>query len=91
MEIHRFAGPARPASEFGNLLTAPACQACGSPLRLSLGYTGADWDTVAGDGSGHGHVISLDCSRCDRTYPLLGVRDVAEVSAYKEAFRDHTL
>jgi hypothetical protein len=81
----------REVIQSGNAKVAPVCQACHSPLMLSLGYTGCDWDTVAGDGSGHGHVVSLECTGCNRVYPLLGVRDVKEISVYKAAFRDHTL
>ena len=75
----------------GNPNVAPRCQDCGQPLYLSVGYTGADWDTVAGRDSGHGHEISLHCSQCNRVYPLLGVTDLREVSPHTHAFRDHSL
>ena len=31
------------------------CTGCGSDLRLTFGYSGADWNTVKGNGSGVWH------------------------------------
>lgn len=48
------------------------CPVCGSLLKLSVAYTGADWDCKAGEGSGFVHQLSLDCTNvdCNRFYTL---------------------
>jgi hypothetical protein len=48
------------------------CPACGSDLTLSIGYTGCDWETRAGENSGYKWMVSLDCTNdnCGRIYPI---------------------
>jgi hypothetical protein len=48
------------------------CPLCRSPLKLSIGYTGCDWLTVAGKGSGYGYDITLACTNdnCGAMYPI---------------------
>jgi hypothetical protein len=62
------------------------CPYCDAQLELRIGYTGADWDTVAGKGSGFGHAISLQCPNdaCAVSMPLLHVKEMHHVSLVKE-------
>ncbi len=58
------------------------CGSCGKELKISVGYTGADWNTKAGDRSGYGYEISLDCE-CGRTYPIGNTRGINDFSPSK--------
>lgn len=53
------------------------CPACDSDLELSVGFTGCDWDTKAGEGSGYDYPLSLDCTNnnCARVYPLVHLKN----------------
>lgn len=64
------------------------CQ-CGAELELRIGYTGADWDTEAGEDSGFGHVISLACpnDRCGLIYDIGHVQRPGDFSPLKEGRR----
>ena len=64
---------------FGGL----ACVSCGSPLDLSIGYTGADWDCEAGDGSGYGYEVALSCPHCGRIYHIGNVKNRDDFSPKK--------
>lgn len=57
----------------------PLCE-CGQPLGVSLGYTGADWDSEAGERSGYGWELSLVCTKCSRFYPLAFAKDEQSIS-----------
>lgn len=46
------------------------CSVCGEILELEVGFTGADWDCKAGEGSGYGYVIHLVCNECGLVYPI---------------------
>ncbi|HFJ9331893.1 hypothetical protein [Bacillus pacificus] len=48
------------------------CTKCNSLLKLQIGYTGADWDCKAGEGSGFGFELSLVCinDKCAKVYTL---------------------
>lgn len=65
------------------------CPYCGSDLKLEIGYTGMDWETVAGKGSGYGHVIHLSCMNdyCATVFPLVHVNDPYNVSVVKKELR----
>ncbi len=57
------------------------CTECGNEkLRFEIGYTGADWNCVEGDGSGYGHLISLYCEKCGRMYTICHCRTPRDVS-----------
>lgn len=66
------------------------CPYCDSELQLSIGFTGADWDTVAGDRSGYGWPISLDCTNdgCAKIFPLVHAKEMHSVSVVKEEYRN---
>ena len=59
----------------------PSCE-CGSNLELSVGYTGADWNCEAGDGSGYGWEVSLVCPSCGRCYVICHTKDSHDVSPH---------
>lgn len=65
------------------------CPVCQSELELYIGFTGADWDTVAGDRSGFGYPISLKCPNadCARIFPLVHVKNPNHVSVVKDELR----
>jgi hypothetical protein len=48
------------------------CPACNSDLCLRLAFSGCDWETEAGEGSGYKYPLSLDCTndRCARIFTL---------------------
>ena len=48
-------------------MNLPKCD-CGTVLEMNIGYTGADWDSKAGDGSGYGWEVELVCPSCGRCY-----------------------
>lgn len=53
------------------------CPECNSVLKLSIGYTGADWDCKKGEGSGYGHELSLKCINdgCARVFTLGNLKE----------------
>lgn len=65
------------------------CPSCNSDLELSQGYTGADWDSEAGGGSGYGHNISLDCPEfgCGRVFLLGFVRREKDFSPVIDKYK----
>lgn len=65
------------------------CPVCNSDLKLKQGYTGADWDCEAGDGSGYGHVISLYCTKdsCAHIFELGYVRDINDFSPVIDKYK----
>jgi len=60
------------------------CVSCNNELNLNVGYTGAEWDSQAGEGSGFGHEVSLNCISCARTYVIGFLRDENAISAPKD-------
>mgnify|MGYP000064844623 CR=1 FL=1 len=58
------------------------CNECGSVLKLSIGYTGCDWNTEAGEGSGYGYEVSLDCTNanCARIYTIGHIKNINDFS-----------
>lgn len=65
------------------------CPYCDSELILKQGFTGADWDCVAGEGSGYGWEISFNCSNedCARIFPIVHTKGCYDVSVVKEKYR----
>lgn len=65
------------------------CPYCDSDLELHQGYTGCDWDTIKGEGSGYGWVLNLQCSNdnCATIFPLVHSKEMHDVSVVKEEFR----
>lgn len=52
------------------------CPSCNSNLRLSIGYTGADWNTKK---EGYGWEVSLECTNED-------CREINTIGMMKECF-----
>lgn len=48
------------------------CPECNSKLTLKHAYSGADWMTEAGEGSGYGYELYLSCtnSSCANVYTI---------------------
>lgn len=46
------------------------CPSCNSPLSLTVSYSGCDWESEAGEGSGYKYPLMLDCTECPRVYDL---------------------
>ena len=65
------------------------CTGCGSDLRLTFGYSGADWNTVKGNGSGYGIEVSLDCTnkKCGLVYTLGHIKNYGDFVELKEEWR----
>ena len=65
------------------------CTGCGSDLRLTIGYTGADWNTVKGEYSRYGTEVSLDCTNreCALTYTIGQIRNYGDFVELKEEYR----
>lgn len=60
------------------------CSGCGSDLQYSIGYTGADWECEAGEGSGYGYVVALACERCGRMFPICHVKHEGDASPVRQ-------
>ena len=59
------------------------CGSCGRELEnVSTGFTGADWGTQAGEGSGFDYEIRLDC-KCGRTYHIGNTKGINDFSPSK--------
>ncbi len=64
-------------NKYGNL----RCAGCGSEkLTMETRYDGLDERSVAGESSGFGVEVTLNCERCGRVYPICRVRDFVDVS-----------
>ena len=47
------------------------CYYCGNgELKFRIAYSGADWDSCRGRGSGYGHEVSIVCPKCERIYTI---------------------
>jgi hypothetical protein len=62
------------------------CPCCQSPLKLKVAFSGCDWETEAGDGSGYDYPLSLDCTNdnCARTYTLGYLKSYGSFSPVKD-------
>lgn len=58
----------------------PKCEVCGSRLEMSVGYTGADWNSKAGEGSGFGWEVALICPDCGRMYTVCYCKNERDIS-----------
>jgi hypothetical protein len=65
------------------------CTACGAELELSIAYTGCDWDSKAGKGSGYNYQITLDCPTegCGIVYPLGHIKNERDFSEVIEKYK----
>lgn len=46
------------------------CPHCNSTLKLDIAYSGCDWNTQKGEGSGYGWEVSLLCEDCGRLFTI---------------------
>lgn len=62
------------------------CVECGSDLSLCVAFSGCDWETEAGRGSGFKYPLHLDCTNdhCARVYTLGYLNDAYVFSPVKE-------
>jgi hypothetical protein len=53
------------------------CPSCNSELELEIAFSGCDWETVAGEGSGYKYPMALKCisDRCVYVFTLGYVND----------------
>lgn len=67
------------------------CPVCGSDLELNIGYSGADWNCEAGEGSNFNYVISLDCTndRCAGVFRVGYLRNPNEFSRVIEKYKTY--
>lgn len=58
------------------------CPSCNSVLKLTEGYTGADWDCEKGRDSGYGWEISLDCTNdsCAYIFTIGHTKEIGDFS-----------
>lgn len=63
----------------------PLCE-CKSELKLSIGFTGCDWNCEAGVNSGYNYEVRLECNKCGRVYTLGMVRNERDFSPIKGGF-----
>jgi hypothetical protein len=56
------------------------CHNCDTILKLVICFTGCDWDTKKGEGSGYGYPISLDCDNCGSVHTLGHVKGYGDFS-----------
>ena len=55
------------------MMQLPRCE-CGGEQTVEVVYTGADWLTVAGEGSGFDYEIHLVCKWCGGIYHIGNVK-----------------
>ena len=46
------------------------CERCGGMMNLKVGYTGADWNSDKGEGSGYGYEVQMSCDKCGQSFVL---------------------
>ncbi|MEA4900496.1 hypothetical protein [Desulfitobacterium sp.] len=65
------------------------CPVCNSILKLNISYSGCDWDTKAGKGSGYGWEVSLDCinSKCASLFTIGHVRNINDFVGLKDELK----
>lgn len=65
------------------------CTECGSDLKLRVGFTGRDDLCKAGEGSGYGWEISLECTKkgCGRVYPIGHIKDYFDFKEVNEEYK----
>ena len=66
------------------------CTKCGADLELSVGFDGADWDSVKGEGSGFDYSIKLSCiGKCGRIYNIGRVKNAMDFCENIEKLRPY--
>jgi hypothetical protein len=62
------------------------CPLCRAPLKLAIGFTGCDWLTKAGEGSGYDYFVSLDCTNdaCGAVYNIGHLKREADFTPMDE-------
>lgn len=68
-------------------MTKLKCPHCGKELHLLLAYDGCDWDSEAGEGSGYKWSLELSCEQCGHLFPIGRLKNIADFSEPKEAYR----
>lgn len=63
------------------------CPKCDNVLKLQIGYTGCDWDTKKGKGSGYGWEVSLTCDNCGRLYTIGHVKELNNFAELKDELK----
>lgn len=63
------------------------CPQCNTILKLNIGYTGCDWDTVKGQGSGYGWEVSLHCVSCSSLFTIGHIKDYFSFAELKPELR----
>lgn len=59
-------------NKYGNL----KCEGCSSyNLKVTVGYDGADYESVDGEGSGFDWLVMIECNDCARCYPIIRLND----------------
>ncbi|MEA5023913.1 hypothetical protein SDC9_15161 [bioreactor metagenome] len=61
------------------------CPICNNPLKLDIAYSGCDWDTIKGQGSGYGWEVSLFCdnSKCGSLFTIGHIKNLCDFSELK--------
>jgi len=63
------------------------CPECNSVLKLNIGYTGADWNTKKGKGSGYGWEVSLSCDECESLYTIGHIKNLCDFVELKNELK----
>lgn len=63
------------------------CPSCNSNLKLSIGYTGADWNTKKGEGSGYGWEVSLECTNCGNVFTIGHMTHGSDLAEMKDELK----
>lgn len=53
---------------------------CGGKVKLEIGYSGADRECKAGEGSGFGWELDLMCQRCGTVHALGHLKSMHDIS-----------
>ena len=67
------------------------CPSCNSNLKLSIGYTGCDWNSKKGEGegSGYGWEVSLECTNedCRNMYTIGMMKECFHLAEMKDELK----
>lgn len=65
------------------------CPVCHSILKLDIGYTGCDWNTKKGKGTGFGWEVSLVCTniKCRSLFTIGHIRNINDFVGLKDELK----
>lgn len=63
------------------------CPGCNTNFKLNIAFTGCDWETDKGDGSGYNYPVSLYCNKCGAVYTIGHIQKESDFTAMTDEFK----